>query len=191
MKEIEKDLPFFDQSGGGVTFSGGEPLMQPQPLINLLKRCGKLDIHRAVDTTGFCPAPTLLEVADHAELFLYDLKHMDSTLHKKYTGIPNELILSNLEKLARSGGVDIRIRIPLLAGINDDTENIKATAEFAATLPAIEGIDILPYHHFATAKYAKLGGAYSGEPAHTPTKETVSCVQQIFEHYGLSVRIGG
>lgn len=190
MKEIEKDLPFFDQSGGGVTFSGGEPLMQAEALINLLKMCGRLEIHRAVDTTGFCPTSTLLEVANNAELFLFDLKQMDSTLHKKYTGVPNELILYNLKKLAETC-VSIRIRIPLLAGINDDDNNIQATAEFTAGLEGLTGIDVLPYHHFATAKYLKIGEGYHGESKHTPTKETLSRVQHIFEHYGHTVRIGG
>lgn len=190
MAEIEKDLVFYDHSGGGVTFSGGEPLLQAECLLGLLKRCGDLDIHRAVDTTGFAPTPTLLEVAEHTELFLFDLKHMDSLRHREYTGVPNELILHNLEQLSRSGA-EFRIRIPLLAGINDDEENIRATAGFAGTLPGLQGIDVLPYHHMATAKYVKLQAGYRGAQHHCPSTNTISRVRSILEHFGHRVRIGG
>ena len=98
MAEIKKDLPFYDTSGGGVTFSGGEPLLQPEFLLDLLRACGDLQIHRTVDTSGFAPTATLLEIARHAELFLYDLKHMESAVHKEYTGVGNELILDNLDR---------------------------------------------------------------------------------------------
>lgn len=190
MTEIEKDLPFFDLSKGGVTFSGGEPLMQAGALLSLLQRCGERGIHRVVDTTGLAPAATLLEVARHAELFLYDLKHMDSALHREYTGVANELILENLKQLAMTGA-EYRIRIPLLAGINDDEKNIRATAEFVAGLPGLQGIDVLPYHHMATAKYKKLQTGYRGEQSHCPAKENISRVQEILEHFGHKVRIGG
>ena len=190
LAEIEKDLPFFDRSGGGVTFSGGEPLMQAGALIGLLQRCGGRGIHRAVDTTGMADTATLLQVAEHTDLFLYDLKHMDSALHRQYTGVANELILSNLQQLATTG-VEYRIRIPLLAGINDGEENIRATAEFAAALPGLQGIDVLPYHHMATAKYAKLQTGYRGERRHCPGKEDIARVREILEHFGHTVRIGG
>jgi len=190
LREIEKDLPFYDHSGGGVTVSGGEPLQQPGPLLDLLRRCGELDIHRAVDTTGFAPTPVVLEVARHAELFLFDLKHMDSRLHREYTGVDNELILHNLQQLAKSGAA-FRIRIPLLAGINDSDENIGATARFAASLTGLEGIDLLPYHHFASAKYTKLQARYRATRSHCPSPEDLSRVQKIFAQFGHQVRIGG
>lgn len=190
MTEIEKDLPFFDRSKGGVTFSGGEPLMQAEALISLLQRCEARGIHRTVDTTGFAPTATLLEVARHTDLFLYDLKHMDSALHREYTGVANELILYNLKQLATTG-VAYRIRIPLLAGINDGKENIRAIAEFGASLPGLQGIDVLPYHHMATAKYKKLQTGYRGEQSQCPAKEDIARVQEILEHFGHKVRIGG
>lgn len=190
LREIEKDLPFFDQSGGGVTFSGGEPLQQADALLRLLRRCGELGIHRVVDTTGFAPAPVLLEVAKHTELFLYDVKHMHPLRHKEYTGVPNELILTNLQMLAKSGAA-FRIRIPLLSGINDDEGNIRATGAFAASLPGLQGIDLLPYHHFATSKYTKLGAGYRGEPRHCPGPDDISRVRKILEHFGHRVSIGG
>jgi len=190
MYEIEKDLPFYDRSGGGVTFSGGEPLMQPKALLALLKRCGDFGIHRAVDTTGFAPTPTLLEVANHTELFLFDLKHMDTLKHEEYTGVPNERILHNLQQLADSGAA-FRIRIPLLAGINTDEANIRATAEFTASLSGLQGIDLLPYHHFASTKYEKLKTGYRGQKNHCPTTDEIARVQHIFEQFGHTVRIGG
>ena len=173
-----------------MTFSGGEPLMQAEALISLLHRCGELGIHRAVDTSGFAPVRTLLEVARHADLFLFDLKHMDSASHTKYTGVSNELILENLVKLAGTG-VALRIRLPLLAGINDDYRNLRATAEFTAALPGVQGIDILPYHNLATAKYTRLGEPYRGADRYTPDPESIAHAQYIFEQFGHTVRIGG
>ena len=190
MREIKKDLAFYDQSGGGVTFSGGEPLQQAEHLLELLKRCGELGIHRAVDTSGLAPTATLLDVARYTEMFLYDLKHMDSHSHQGYTGVPNELILANLQALAQNGAA-FRIRIPLLAGINDSDENIAATARFAMGLAGLSGIDILPYHHFASAKYTKLKTGYRGERNHCPTKEDISRVRKILEQFGHQVTIGG
>jgi pyruvate formate lyase activating enzyme len=190
MREVEKDLPFYDQSGGGVTFSGGEPLQQAEPLLALLKRCGMLGIHRVVDTSGLAPTAVILMVARHTELFLYDLKHMDSHRHQEYTGVDNTLILANLQALAQNGAA-FRIRIPLLAGINDSNENIEATARFARGLTGLAGIDILPYHHFASAKYTKLKAGYRGERSHCPTREDIARVRNILEHSGHQVTIGG
>jgi pyruvate formate lyase activating enzyme len=190
MAEIRKDLPFYDTSGGGVTFSGGEPLAQAEVLLALLQECGRLGIHRAVDTTGCAQTGTLREIARHTELFLYDLKHMDTARHKEYTGVANELILHNLKVLGEMN-VAIRVRIPLLAGINDDGENIRAIGAFVARISAIEGIDILPYHHSATAKYTKLNMSYHGERNHIPSRESILRVQRILESFGHEVRIGG
>lgn len=190
LAEIKKDLPFFDQSGGGVTFSGGEPLLQKDALLVLLQRCGELGIHRAVDTTGFAPTPHLLEVAEHADMFLYDLKHMDPILHREYTGVPNELILSNLERLARLP-LEIRVRIPLLQGINDNSENVEATAKFITSLGRIRRVDLLAYHHFASSKYTKLGSSYHGTESNVPDALTLSRVKKTLEQHGLDVHLGG
>jgi pyruvate formate lyase activating enzyme len=99
LTEIKKDLPFYDQSGGGVTLSGGEPLCQPESLLALLQECGALGINRTVDTSGYAPTEILMRVAEHTELFLFDLKHMDNKLHRQYTGVANDLILHNLQTL--------------------------------------------------------------------------------------------
>jgi pyruvate formate lyase activating enzyme len=157
MAEIEKERPFFDQSGGGVTFSGGEPLLQHEVLIELLKQCGERGVHRAVDTAGHVSWAILADVAAHTDLFLYDLKIMDAEKHRTWTGVTNELILSNLRMLSGSGK-QVVIRIPLVAGVNDDEMNIRQTAAFIASLPGVTPeVHLLPYHAIAQHKYAKLG----------------------------------
>jgi pyruvate formate lyase activating enzyme len=188
--EITKELPFFDQSGGGITCSGGEPLSQPESLLALLQACGRLGIHRVVDTSGFAGTETLLGVARHTELFLYDLKHMDSTIHKQYTGVANDLILNNLKVLGDSGQA-IRVRIPLLGGINDDERNIRATGAFVAGCKGVQGLDVLPYHPSATAKYRKLGQIYQGAAFAAPTKAHLASVVDLLKKYISDVNIGG
>ncbi len=188
--EIKKELPFFDQSGGGITCSGGEPLSQPESLLALLQACGKLGIHRAVDTSGFAPVETLLEVARHCELFLYDVKHMDSPTHERFTGVANDLILANLKALGDDGHA-IRVRIPLIVGVNDDGKNIHATGAFIADCKGVQGIDILPYHPSAIAKYRKLGEIYKGASLTVPTKAHLAGVAEILKKYVVDVNIGG
>ena len=123
MREIEKETVFMDRSEGGVTFCGGEPLSHPSDLVALLDRCGELGIHRAVDTTLFASPDTVRSVMERTDLFLVDLKHMDSGSHCRFTGVPNERILSNLRMIAEAG-IDFLIRIPLIEGVNADEENI-------------------------------------------------------------------
>ena len=187
--EISKDLPFFDQSGGGITCSGGEPLCQPEFLHALLAACGTLGIHRAVDTSGFAPTETMLRIAAVADLFLFDIKHMDSKRHEHYTGVENQLILGNLKALAATGK-PVRIRIPLIADVNTDEENIHATGAFAAGC-GVEGIDVLPYHPSATAKYRKLNKNYQGRSFTAPSGESLARIVEILEQYSDDVRIGG
>ncbi|MDK9708139.1 MAG: glycyl-radical enzyme activating protein [Desulforhopalus sp.] len=188
--EISKDLPFFDQSGGGITCSGGEPLCQPEALLALLQACGHLGIHRVVDTSGFAPTTTLLDIARHTELFLYDIKHMDSTIHKRLTGVANDLILANLKELYQAGHA-VRVRLPLIQGINDGTENIAAMGAFVAACPGVQGIDILPYHPSATAKYRKLGRVYKGETFTAPDREHIDAIAYSLRNFTDDVSIGG
>lgn len=191
ISEIQKDIPFYDTSGGGVTFSGGEPLAQHEILLEVLIACGKLGLHRAVDTTGYAEPEVVRKVAGHVDLFLYDIKQMDDDLHRRYTGVGNSLILDNLKMLAEMKR-PIRIRIPLLAGMNDDEENVQAIAQFIAGLgPAIEGVDILPYHDHASGKYHKLGFHHRAEKSSRPDQASVLRSRKIFEHFGFSVQIGG
>jgi pyruvate formate lyase activating enzyme len=188
---IERERPFFDQSGGGVTFSGGEPLMHPEFLCEILDACGRRGIHRTVDTSGMVKTRTLLEVAGRTDLFLYDLKLMDAEKHREWTGAGNRKILQNLQALAESGA-EIRIRIPLIKGVNDDRENIEATAAFVAGLrgPGKE-IDLLPYHNVAGGKFAKLGTGFTPEDMAEPGAADLERVISLFSGHGLEVSVGG
>lgn len=193
MNEIEKERVFFDQSGGGVTFSGGEPLLQSRALIELLDECGKRGIHRAVDTAGLANTEIILEVAKRTDLFLYDLKLMDSEKHREWIGVPNEKILENLKILAETGtGVKIIIRIPLIGGVNDDAENMEATARFVAELSGEKkDVNLLPYHKIAQTKYQKLGRPDEFQLLEEPTKEAQARAVSIFKQHGLEASIGG
>ena len=187
MKEIEKETVFMDQSGGGVTFCGGEPLMQPQILLELLERCGKSGIHRAVDTTLFAKSQTVKEIMAETELFIVDLKLMDSPKHSQYCGVPNELILANIRMIAEAGK-DMLIRIPLISGINADEENISRSAEFLSSLPQWRKVvHLLPYHDIGKGKHEKLGTVYNtgNIPMSSPTQEEVQRCIDIFKDYGI------
>jgi pyruvate formate lyase activating enzyme len=191
MQEIEKERPFFDQSGGGVTFSGGEPLLHHKFLIRLLEECGKHRIHRAVDTAGFIGTDIILNVAEHTDLFLYDLKFMHPEKHRKWTGVTNEKILENLKALSATRA-KIIIRIPLIGGVNDDAENIETTARFVAGLSGVKKeVNLLPYHKIAQTKYQKLGRQEDFLLLEEPSKEVQLQAISIFQKYGLMATIGG
>lgn len=187
---ISRDVPFYEQSGGGVTFSGGEPLSQSDFLIAALKQCGELEIHRAVDTSGCAERRVILSVARHTDLFLYDLKILDAVLHRTHTGADNAGILSNLRLLSESGAAII-IRIPLLPGVNDDAENLTRAGEFIAGLPQKHPVNLLPYHGGSGVKYAKLGLAYRGASIAPAPAEQVAAAARQLSRWGLDVRIGG
>ena len=188
--EIQKDVAFYDESGGGVTFSGGEPLMQPAFLLELLEACGRLDIHRAVDTSGHAGRESLLNAAEKTDLFLYDLKHMDPEAHRQYTGVSNEVILENLRSLSRAGAA-VRVRLPLIPGVNDDRRNVEQTGAFLATLNHLDGVDVLPYHDVMRSKYKRFGWVYRlgqlppSDPLH------LQDIAAILSSFGLRVTIGG
>lgn len=191
MNEIEKERVFFDQSGGGVTFSGGEPMLYPEFLIELLDECGRRNIHRAVDTAGLINTEIMLEVAKRTDLFLYDLKLMDSEKHRRWIGVPNEKILENL-KILSATGARIFIRIPLIGGVNDDAENMEATAQFVASLSGEKKpVSLLPYHKIAQTKYQKLGRPDDFQLLQEPTKEAQARAVSIFQQHGLDAIIGG
>lgn len=188
---IEKERPFFDQSGGGVTFSGGEPLLYPEFLCEILDACGERDIHRCIDTAGLAKTATLLEVAKRTDLFLFDLKLMDSARHKQLTGVGNELILQNLQALAETG-VPIQLRLPLIKGVNADTENIIATASFVAALPGAKiSLSLLPYHNIAGGKDMKIGQQRDLSGMAEPSSEEISDVVAQFAEFDLLATIGG
>lgn len=187
LAEIERDVPFYDQSGGGVTFSGGEPLTQRKFLAELLKKSKKLEIHTVVDTSGYAAWDVIAGIRGYVDLFLYDLKLMDDERHKKYTGVSNELILSNLQRLEESGE-RIEIRIPLIPGVNDDAENLQQTAEFISRLPNITGVELMGYHDIAAAKYEALGMVYPLPDIVPPSEAAMQKAASYFEISGLNIK---
>lgn len=190
MAEVKKDVPFYDESGGGVTFSGGEPLAQPEFLLELLDACGRIDLHGTVDTSGYAKKEILLQVADKTDLFLYDLKHMDPDLHLQYTGVGNEVILDNLKALS-CRDVAFRVRFPLIPGINDDPKNVESMAAFLQKLHRVCSIDILPYHDVATSKYQRFGYTYRLAGVRAPDAARLQEVAATLSSHGLCVTIGG
>jgi len=190
VKEIEKDTVFYDESGGGATFSGGEPLMQQDFLQNLLKLSKENEIHTAIETCGLTGSKTLLRISAYVDLFLYDLKIIDNAKHEKFTGASNRAILKNLRELSRHHD-HIIIRFPLIPGINDNEENILQTGELVSSLRNVEEIDILPYHKGGIEKYKRLGRSRKLAEIRPPSSEEVSKIAEKFIRFGLRVKIGG
>jgi pyruvate formate lyase activating enzyme len=190
LEEIEKDRAFYEESGGGVTFSGGEPLLQPDFLNALLSECKERAIHTAVDTCGFARYEIIDRIRDKVDLFLYDIKTMDNRKHRKYTGASNEQILKNLKKLAESGN-SIVISFPIIPGINDDDKNVTRTAEFISALPNIQQVNLLPYHRAGIEKYKNLGKTYKLDEIQPPSNQSIKSVKEKMEAFGVNVEIGG
>jgi pyruvate formate lyase activating enzyme len=160
-------------------------------LIEMLDACGKIDLHRTIDTSGFSDTDILLDVAKRTDLFLYDLKLMDSVLHKKWTGVGNKLILDNLKILAKTG-VDINIRIPLILNVNADKSSLREMALFVSELPGKNTtVNLLPYHNIAENKYQKLGKKYNNHEMAEPSEEDQIMAVSIFRQYGVEAEIGG
>jgi pyruvate formate lyase activating enzyme len=190
LAEIEKDVAFYDQSGGGVTFSGGEPLFQPDFLEALLVASKEHDIHTTVDTSGCVSPDRFYKILGNVDLFLYDLKLMDEDRHIRSTGVSNQLILNNLKELVLAGKPVI-VRIPVIPGINDDDENLAQTGAFLASLEQVRQVDILPYHRTATDKYRRLDSDYALQGIEPPSGAAMSDVARKLESFGLTVKIGG
>jgi len=190
MAEVERDVIFYDQSGGGVTFSGGEPLMQPDFLLALLNRCRARNIHTAVDTSCYAEPEIVESVAERADLFLCDLKHMDNEMHERFTGVGNNLILENIRRILQADK-KIIIRIPIIPGFNDETANIEATGKFAASLPGAGRIDILPFNRGGIEKSTRLTGKIKPMRIEIPDEEQMSSIAQSLSKYVFEVNIGG
>lgn len=191
MKYALSDKIFYDGSNGGVTVSGGEVLSQSEFAAAFLEKCQEAGIHTAVDTSGFAPWEKAKMVFEHANLVLYDLKHMDSNRHKILTGVPNEQILENLKRLCELDA-EIYIRIPIIPGMNDSKENIRATAEFVKTELTKECKSfLLPYHYMGESKLdslEKTDGYLNLDP---PSDKKMEQLKQIFDEMGLKCQIGG
>jgi pyruvate formate lyase activating enzyme len=188
MAQVEREIPFYDESGGGVTFSGGEPLMQPGFLSALLRACREQEIHTVVDTSGFANWNVFEQIRQDVDLFLYDLKHMNSAYHREVTGVPNEPILSNLRALSKHGH-RILVRIPLIPGVNDDDQNLRQSGEFLASLPKLEGLEVMGYHDIAQAKYEALGREYQLPDTKPPTDAEILRAAELLRNYNLNVSI--
>ncbi len=189
MERIRRDVPFYNRSGGGVTISGGECLCQPQFLLEVLKRCKAENINTAVDTTGFAPWSSIEPILPYTDLFLYDLKNMDSTLHKQVIGVPNELILENAKKIAEHGG-KFQIRIPIIPMFNDSKKSFEAVGKFICELgDAVEVVQLLPYHKLGTVKWERLQRNHPILEAEPPKDELVQARKEQLEAMGLKVMI--
>ena len=190
MEEVEKDNIFYDESGGGVTFSGGEPLMQPIFLEELLDKCREKSLHTALDTCGHVNFRVFEKIMNKVDLFLYDLKIMNDEEHKKYTGVSNRLVIENLRMLVKNEK-DVIIRFPVIPGITDTGENIDALKLLLVSLSFKGKIDLLPYHHIARNKYQRINREYKLNGIVEPTVEQLKQLKEEFEMIGLTVGIGG
>ena len=189
MSEIVRDRVFFEESGGGVTFSGGEPFMQPAFLSSLLDRCRDEGISTAVETAGLAERGQLLAAASRIDLFLYDVKHMDSAKHREYTGRGNEIVLANLAALA-SVHAHVIVRFPVIPGVNDDKDNVDLMVAMMRRL-GLREIDLLPYHLFGTDKYKRLGRPYQLAQLQAPSGEAMESIRRVFADAGIEARVGG
>ena len=198
MAEIEKERDMMEDSGGGVTLCGGEPLMHPDYSLSILEELGRRGFHRTVDTSLYASQETVAKIAEACELFLVDLKLMDSAKHRTYTGVPNELILQNIRYLAERGS-NFVIRIPLIEGVNADEENIEQTARFLdSLLPHTSSlfpltVHLLPYHDVGKDKHRRMGSTYNPQQYQmgSPSDKTLERCQRQLEAHGLHVIIGG
>ncbi len=190
IEEILRDQVFFEQSGGGVTFSGGEPLHQAAFLLRALEGCRRAGLHTAVDTCGLAPPDRLLPVAELTDLFLYDVKFIDDRRHREHTGAGNRMILANLSALIEAGR-RVWLRVPVIPGVNDDRENLDGIADLAASLPGVERVCLLPYHRHGERKFGRLGRRTQTRETMPPEAEEMQQVAARFEAAGLTPQIGG
>lgn len=190
MAEVKKDTVFYDQSGGGVTFSGGEPMMQLEFLEALLEACKKNAIHTAVDTCGYAEYSDFIRISRNVDLFLFDIKMTDDNLHKKYTGVSNEGIFSNLTKLSHDKN-RIMVRIPMIPEITDTDINLRSIADFLSNLDNIMGVSLLPYNKLVESKLKKLDIADRIGRRETQSRDTMKSKASIFKEAGFDVKIRG
>jgi pyruvate formate lyase activating enzyme len=194
LAEVERDRVFYEESDGGVTFSGGEPLLQFEFLMESLDRCRAAGLHTALDTCGAAPRERMIAAGTRADLVLFDLKCMDGERHRAATGTGNAEILGNLRALAEAGAT-LWLRLPLVAGFNDDDENAERTAQLAAALPGVRRLSLLPYHDLGTHKRGEGAARRErGTPSAAPAPPSAERIEELAQRYrarGLDVRIGG
>jgi len=190
LAEVERDRKFYERTGGGMTLSGGEPTAQPAFSEELARQARERNLHTAIETCGYARWEVLERILRYMDLVLYDIKHMDSGEHRRLTGMSNELILENARRIA-SLALPVRVRMPLMPGLNDSLENIRATAAFAASLPNLEAFDILPYHRMGEPKWRQLGQTYKLHGVGPHTRERVLEMFDIACQYNIEVTVGG
>ena len=191
MHEIEKDLLFYEESGGGVTFTGGEPGMQPEFLLGLLTLCRIRGIHSAIDTSGHVPQDVFFQLAEACDMILFDVKCADPLLHKKHTGTDNKTIISNLLSLNKLK-TGIMIRIPLIGGFNDTLSEMQAIAGLLKEVrTGIAGISLLPNHGMGVAKYQRMGLTIPDLLTSKPPEDFIKEAEAFFSQSGFNVKIGG
>ncbi len=192
MKTVRRDMPYYSRSNGGLTLSGGESLLQPEFAGALLMAAKDLGINTAMESMGFGKYSDIERILPNLDTYLMDIKHMNPQKHKEWCGRENTLMLENALKIARSGMTRLIIRVPVIPGFNDTKEEIEDIAGFAATLPGVEEIDLLPYHNFGEGKYAGLNRPYPMKDAVRPTDEKMAQLSLAAERVsGLYVQIGG
>jgi pyruvate formate lyase activating enzyme len=190
IEEIDKDTVYYDESSGGVTFSGGEPLSQADFLFELLRACKFRGLRTALDTCGYAPPRIFQRIAQHVDLYLYDLKVMNDTRHREFTCVSNESIHANLHWLAQRGA-SVVVRLPLLPGINDDRTNIRALGAFLASLPERYPVDVLPYHRTGIDKYGRLDRAHRLPDLATPSDAEIARAVRQLRQFDLDVTVKG
>jgi pyruvate formate lyase activating enzyme len=193
MDAVRADLPFYEESGGGVTFTGGEPLAQPEFILELLQACRAEGIHSALDTSGFAGRDLVVKAGTLADIVLFDLKLLDDKRHKAVTGVSNVPIHTNLSALYEAGA-NVNLRLPLVPGINDASVDLENMAHYIASFAAEAGpqkAHILPYHSAAKGKYSLRGENYAMGDTSVPSAEDIHRAAAIFEAAGISVTIGG
>lgn len=186
--EVLKDRPFYRRSSGGVTVSGGEPSMQPEFTAELLRECRVNGIHTAIETCGYTSWGNLATIADHLDLVLYDIKHMDLEEHLRLTGVPNGLILENLLRLS-ARGLPIIVRVPVIPGYNDSPHNLETLATFLEKLPSLGGVNLLPYHNYGSGKYAWCGREYLLADLTLPDMARMEALARIFTARGIHCEV--
>lgn len=190
LDEVLQDRPYYNRSGGGITLSGGESLLQPDFAVALLKACKENGINTAIETTGFANAQTIEKFLPYLDTVLMDIKHINSDKHKEFTSQPNEKILENA-KLIASKANKLIIRVPVIPTFNDTVAEIAEIAAFATNLPNVDEIHLLPYHNMGRDKYTGLGREYGMGDLKSPTSELMEVLKQTAEQFGLKAYIGG
>lgn len=188
VKRALRDMPFFKRSGGGVTISGGEPLAQPEFTKSIIDRCRELGIHVAMETSSFTQFDVYKEVVENLDLLFTDIKHMNSDIHKKYTGVGNEQILYNIKNISKKNK-DVIIRIPVIPTVNDSIDNLNKTIQFAYE-SQINEINLLPYHEFGVSKYCKLKRTYELSKIKSLSKDKlIELVKLVDNRHGINIKV--